>query len=111
MGEKRKSSRPFFKEFNMMESEVRDLSDDALINQALKSGMNELQNMVKRGCNVPMSEFAKLLIWAKEERQARFAKELEKSKREGWKIVEHRWCGVPINEFEIPSLGIYKQNR
>ena len=95
----------------MMESEVRDLSDDALINQALKTGMTELQNMVKRGCNVPMSEFVKLLIWAKEERQALFAKELEKSKREGWKIVEHRWCGVPINEFEIPSLGIYKQNR
>ena len=94
-----------------MESEVRDLSDDALINQALKTGMTELQNMVKRGCNVPMSEFVKLLIWAKEERQALFAKELEKSKREGWKIVEHRWCGVPINEFEIPSLGIYKQNR
>jgi len=66
----------------MMESEVRDLSDDALINQALKSGMNELQNMVKRGCNVPMSDFAKLLIWAKKERQALFAKELEKSKRE-----------------------------
>ena len=92
-----------------MESEVRDLSDDALINQALKTGMTELQNMAKRGCNVPMSEFAKLLIWAKEERQALFAKELEKSKRDGWKIVEHRWCGVPFNEFEIPSLGLYNK--
>lgn len=100
-----------FKELNMMESEVRDLTDEALINQALKSGMTELQNMVKKGRNVPMSEFAKLLIWAKEQKQALFAKELEKDKREGYKIIERTWCGVPINEFEIPSLGIYKQNK
>lgn len=100
-----------FKELNMMESEVRDLTDEALINQALKSGMTELQNMVKKGRNVPMSEFAKLLIWAKEQKQVLFAKELEKDKREGYKIIERTWCGVPVNEFEIPSLGIYKQNR
>ena len=94
-----------------MESEVRDLSDEALINQSLKTGMKELQSLVYQGHNVPMSEFAKLLIWAKERKEAIFAREIEKDKRDGWKIVERTWCGVPIGEFEIPSLGIFKQNR
>ena len=94
-----------------MESEVRDLSDEALINQSLKTGMKELQILVNQGHNVPMSEFAKLLIWAKERKEAIFAREIEKDKRDGWKIVERTWCGVPIGEFEIPSLGIFKQNR
>lgn len=94
-----------------MESEVRDLSDEALINQSLKTGMKELQTLVSQGHNVPMSEFAKLLIWAKERKEAIFAREIEKDKRDGWKIVERTWCGVPIGEFEIPSLGIFKQNR
>ena len=94
-----------------MESEVRDLCDEALINQSLKTGMKELQTLVNQGHNVPMSEFAKLLIWTKEQREAIFAMELEKDKRDGWKIVERTWCGVPMGEFEIPSLGIFKQNR
>ena len=94
-----------------MESEVRDLSDEALISQSLKTGMKELQTLVNKGHNVPMSEFAKLLIWAKEHRETIFAMELEKDKRDGWKIVERTWCGVPMGEFEIPSLGIFKQNR
>lgn len=95
----------------MMESEVRDLSDEALINQTFKTGMKELQSMVNQGHSVPMSEFAKLMIWAKEQKEAIYAKELAKDKREGWEVVEHTWCGVPIAEFEIPSLGIYKQKR
>ena len=94
-----------------MESEVRDLTDEALINQAVRTGMKELQTLVNQGHNVPMSEFAKLLIWAKERKEAIFAREIEKDKRDGWKIVERTWCGVPIGEFEIPSLGIFKQNR
>lgn len=95
----------------MMESEVRDLTDEALINQTLKTGINELQAMVNKGRQVPMSEFAKLFIWAKERKEEIFAKELEKDKRDGYKVVEHTWCGVPMGEFEIPSLGIFKQNR
>lgn len=95
----------------MMESEVRDLTDEALINQTLKTGMKELQTMVNQGHQVPMSEFVKLLIWAKERKEEIFAKELEKDKREGYKVVEHTWCGVPMGEFEIQSLGIFKQNR
>ena len=94
-----------------MESEVRDLSDETLINQSLKTGMKELQTLVSQGHNVPMSEFAKLLIWAKERKEAIFAREIEKDKRDGWEIVERTWCGVPMGEFEIPSLGIFKQNR
>lgn len=94
-----------------MESEVRDLSDEALINQSLKTGMKELQTLVNQGHNVSMSEFAKLLIWTKEQKEAIFAREIEKDKRDGWKIVERTRCGVPIGEFEIPSLGIFKQNR
>ena len=94
-----------------MESEVRDLSDEALINQSLKTGMKELQTLVNQGRQVPMSEFAKLFIWAKERKEEIFARELEKDKRDGWKIVERTWCGVPVGEFEIPSLGILKQNR
>lgn len=94
-----------------MESEVRDLTDEALINQTLKTGMKELQTMVNQGHQVPMKEFVKLLVWAKDQKEAIFAKELEKDKRDGWKIVERTWCGVPMGEFEIPSLGIFKQNR
>ncbi len=94
-----------------MESEVRDLTDEALINQTLKTGMKELQTMVNQGHQVPMKEFVKLLVWAKDQKEAIFAKELEKDKIEGYKVVEHTWCGVPIGEFEIPSLGIFKQNR
>ena len=95
----------------MMESEVRDLTDEALINQTVRTGIKELQNFVNQGHQVPMSEFAKLFIWAKERKEEIFAKELEKDKREGYKVVEHTWCGVPMGEFEIPSLGIFKQNR
>ncbi len=95
----------------MMESEVRDMTDEALINQTLKTGINELQSMVNKGHQVPMSEFAKLFIWAKERKEEIFSKELEKDKRDGYKVVEHTWCGVPMGEFEIPSLGIFKQNR
>lgn len=94
-----------------MESEVRDLTDEALINQTLKTGMKELQTMVNQGHQVPMKEFVKLLVWAKDQKEAIFARELEKDKRDGWKIVERTWCGVPVGEFEIPSLGIFKQNR
>lgn len=94
-----------------MESEVRDLTDEALINQTLKTGMKELQTMVNQGHQVPMKEFVKLLVWAKDQKEAIFAKELEKDKREGYKVVEHTWCGVPMGEFEIQSLGIFKQNR
>lgn len=94
-----------------MESEVRDLTDEALINQTLKTGMKELQTMVNQGHQVPMKEFVKLLVWAKDQKGAIFAKELEKDKRDGYKVVEHTWCGVPMGEFEIPSLGVFKQNR
>ncbi len=94
-----------------MESEVRDLTDEALINQTLKTGMKELQTLVNQGHQVPMKEFVKLLTWAKDQKEAIFAKELEKDKREGYKVVEHTWCGVPMGEFEIQSLGIFKQNR
>lgn len=94
-----------------MESEVRDLTDEALINQTLKTGMKELQTMVNQGHQVPMKEFVKLLVWAKDQKEAIFAKELEKDKREGYKVVEHTWCGVPMGDFEIQSLGIFKQNR
>lgn len=95
----------------MMESEVRDLTDEALINQTLKTGMKELQTMVNQGHQVPMKEFVKLLVWAKDQKEAIFAKELEKDKRDGYKVVEHTWCGVPMGDFEIQSLGIFKQNR
>lgn len=95
----------------MMESEVRDLTDEALINQTLKTGMKELQTMVNQGHQVPMKEFVKLLVWAKDQKEAIFAKELEKDKRDGYNVVEHTWCGVPMGEFEIQSLGIFKQNR
>ena len=94
-----------------MESEVRDLTDEALINQTLKTGMKELQTMVNQGHQVPMKEFVKLLVWAKDQKEAIFAKELEKDKRDGYKVVEHTWCGVPMGESEIPSLGVFKQNR
>lgn len=94
----------------MMESEVRELSDEALINQVFKTGMKELQAKVNHGHQVPMKEFVKLMIWCKERKEELFAKELQKDKYDGYKIVKHTWCGVPIAEFEIPSLGIYKKS-
>ena len=95
----------------MMESEVRDLSDEALIDQTFRTGMKELQDMVNKGHQVPMKEFVKLMLWAKEQKEQIFAKELAMDKRDGWEVVEHKWCGVPVSEFEIPSLGIYKLKR
>lgn len=94
----------------MMESEVRDLSDEALVDQTFRTGMKELQAMVNQGRQVPMKEFTKLMLWCKEMKCELFAKEIQKDKYDGYEVVEHTWCGVPVAEFEIPSLGIYKKS-
>lgn len=94
----------------MMESEVRELGTNQIVSQTLKAAMRELQRKVDMGHEVPMKEFTDLLIWAKETVGAEFAAQIEKDKREGWEIVEHKWCGVPVKDFELPSAGIYKKH-
>lgn len=93
-----------------MESEVRELKTTALVNQALRTAMEELQRKVNSGHTVPMREFTNLLIWAKETNGYEFAREIEKDKRDGWEIIEHKWCDIPVKDFEIPSAGIHKKN-
>ena len=91
-----------------MESEVRELSDEALVDNVVRTSLNQLHKLVEKGKNVPMSEFTKLMIWAKEQKSLALAKQLEKDRKEGWKIEERTWCGIPYNEFEIPSLHLFK---
>lgn len=94
----------------------RELSDPALIRITAQEAIKNLDKM-SRECHtqIPMSEYVKILLWQKNllwdiEHNA-LMKEVEKDKREGWTVEEHTWCGMPWHEFEIKSLGLYKENR
>lgn len=93
----------------MIASELRDLKDPNLIDQAVRTSINMLQKEVNKGKEIPMSEFTKILIWGKEQKELIYVQELERDRQTGWKIEKRTWCGVPWYEFEIPSLGIRKQ--
>lgn len=87
-----------------------ELKTPALVHASAREAIKTLTEMNKHG-NVPMSEFTKVLIWEKTESERLANEELERDKREGYKVVEHNWCGVPLADFEIPSLGIFAQRK
>lgn len=89
-----------------MESEMRELGDMALIDQTMRTSIRELQSLVNKGKEVPMSEFTKIFLWARKRKEEVQTRELEIDRLHGWKIESRTWCGVPYNEFKIPSLGI-----
>lgn len=93
----------------MVASELRDIKDPSLIDQAVRTSIVMLQKEVDKGKNIPMSEFTKILIWAKQQKEKIYNEELEKDKLVGWKVEKRTWCGVLFHEFQIPSLGIRQQ--
>lgn len=87
-----------------------ELKTPALVHASAREAIKTLTEINKHG-NVPMSEFTKILIWEKTESERLANEELERDKREGYKVVERTWCGVPLADFEIPSLGIFAQRK
>lgn len=91
----------------------RELSDPVLVRVTADDAIKQLEKMSKQNhVQIPMSEYAKILIWEKNtlwkiEHEA-LMKEIEQDKRDGWEVTEHTWCGMPWHEFEIPSLGIFR---
>ena len=88
---------------------ARELKDPVLVMQVTRTAMNELQNAVNHGRNIPMSEFVKILLWEKENLSKIYQREELLAEKSGSKFKDRKWCGVPAAEFEIPSLGIYKK--
>lgn len=87
-----------------------ELKTPALVHASAREAIKTLTEMNKHG-NVPMSEFTKILIWEKTESERLANEELERDKREGYKVAERTWCGVPLADFEVPSLSIYAQRK
>lgn len=91
----------------MPERLINENSDATIIasaNQAIKT----LENMQKyQRTTIPMSEFAKILIWEKEELQRRWETEMYINKKKGVTYENRKWCGIPYDEFKIPGLHIY----
>lgn len=83
------------------------LTDSALIDQSMHMAINELQQKVNKGEKIAMSEFTKILIWASNEKKLIWEQEMRLEKKHGTKYEERKWCGVPYEEFKIPSLGIF----
>ena len=86
-----------------MASHINDLKDNTLIKQVADDQIRKLEKesskKVRSGqAPIPMSEFAKILIWEKEQLCDYYAKENYKRKLDGWDIVEHIWYGIPMNE-------------
>lgn len=92
----------------MLLSEVREPSNEALIDQSVRTSIHDLQYQYNNGRDIPMSEFVKVLLWGKLQHMECFDKQIQNDKRAGWVVEKHLWCGEPYNEFEIPSLGIFK---
>ena len=88
----------------MAERLINENSDATIIasaNQAIKT----LENMQKyQGMTIPMSEFAKILIWEKEELQRRWATEMYFNRKKGYAYENRKWCGMPFEEFKISGL-------
>lgn len=87
-----------------------ELKTPALVHAAAREAIRTLTEMNNQH-EVPMSEFTKVLIWEKTESERLANEELERDKYNGWKITKRTWCGVPVAEFEVPSLGIYAKKK
>lgn len=90
-------------------AEDRELKEPVLVQQTAREGMKSLDELVKHGTPVPMSEFVKIMLWEKELLCEDFDRQIEKDKHDGWKVEEHTWCGEPYHAFAIPSLHIYQK--
>lgn len=80
----------------MSNTERNDTDGHALINSALNTAMKELQFNSDKGKDIPMSDFVKILLWAKNENSKLFAKEEETDKLHGIKFEDRKWCGEPV---------------
>lgn len=90
-------------------AEDREVKDPVLVQQTAREGMKVLEEMVKHGQSVPMSEFVKILQWQKDCLCEIFNEETKKARHEGWKEESHTWCGEPWHAFAIPTLHIFQR--
>jgi len=67
------------------------------------------QMQYETGKEIPMSDYAQILIWEANTLKQKFYDDIQAKKRQGYTFSDHTFCGVPINEFEIKSLGFFKQ--
>lgn len=88
---------------------IRELKTPALVQQSANQAIKALDDMVKHGTAVPMSEFVKVLLWEKDNLCGLFNDDLERARMHGSTFEDHTWCGEPYHAFAIPSLHIYKQ--
>jgi hypothetical protein len=85
-----------------------DLPTASLALQAMNEAFRTMDRDAMRGHPHDPSEYFKMLVWAGDIGKKEWNKQLEKDKKEGWKIISRTWCGVPYHEFQIPSLRLYK---
>lgn len=89
-----------------MNSEDREMKDPELIirsaNEAIKA-LDEMRN--KMHVNIPMSEYAKVLIWEKQNlydlQHDALMKEVAEDKKDGWKVIEHTFFGKDFDTYRI----------
>lgn len=90
-----------------MNSEVRDLKEPELIKKSAQEAIKSLETMAKQmHTEIPMSEFLKILIWEKENlfeiQHAEMMREVEKDKRDGWKVESHTIFGENFDTYRVP---------
>lgn len=90
-----------------MNSEVRDLKEPELIKKSAQEAIKSLETMTKQThTEIPMSEIVKILIWEKENlyeiQHAEMMKEVEKDKRDGWKVESHTIFGQDFDTYHVP---------
>lgn len=90
-----------------MDSEVRDLKDPELIKKSANEAIKSLETLAKQThTEVPISEYVKILIWEKENlfdiQHTEMMREVEKDKREGWKVESHTFFGNDFESYRIP---------
>lgn len=93
-----------------MKKEDTEFTDSELVVSAVNDQMRELNRLAK-STTVPMKTFVDLLIWEANMTKAAWIRDMEKLKKTGSTFENRRWCGMPYDEFEIPSLGLYKTSR
>ena len=90
-----------------MNSEVRDLKEPELIKKSAQEAIKSLETMAKQmHTEIPMSEIVKILIWEKENlfeiQHTEMMKEVEKDKRDGWKVESHTIFGQNFDTYRVP---------
>lgn len=93
----------------MAKREDRELTDAEVVHAAARDSIKLLTEMNKHQ-DIPMKEFTKVLMWEADQAKLLWRAELEHDQRTGSKFEDRKYCGVPYEEFEIKSLGIYKSN-